>query len=108
MSLLSESPLRLTEAANLIPAVRGASRCHVSTLLRWILRGVKSSSGDLVRLEGVKIGGCWLTSREAIDRFVERLTPDPNSVQQADPPRSATARQRASERVDRRLRAAGI
>ena len=54
---------------------------HIGTVLRWILTGLKSPAGELVRLEGIRIGGKWLTSKEAMQRFAERLTPDLNSRQ---------------------------
>lgn len=108
MTLLNETPLRLREAAKRIPAVRGSGRCHVSTLLRWILKGVKTPSGDIVRLEGEKVGGAWITSRESIDRFIQRVTPNLVGEQPADLPRSPAARRRSDERAARRLTAAGI
>ena len=51
------------------PVSRALASCgvHVScwTSLRWIKRGV----GGL-RLEGVKVAGRWLTSTDAVKRFV--------------------------------------
>jgi hypothetical protein len=54
----------LTKAAADVPG-----RPHISTLMRWALRGVKG-----VRLETVVIGGRRFTSLEAIQRFIARLS----------------------------------
>jgi hypothetical protein len=69
---------------------------HISTLLRWALRGVKG-----VRLETVIIGGRRFTSLEAIRRFVVRLSePHPEGALQSKEGRA--------ERVEAELDKAGI
>jgi len=88
MSLpLSESLLTLSDAAKELP-----SRPNIATVFRWVSHGCRG-----VRLEVVKLGGKTLTSREALQRFADRLsggepTP-PSAKQQADRERRvATAR----------------
>ena len=76
---MGETVLSLGEAAALLPAGRKGERCHLSTLLRWIQRGARGPTGERVYLEGVRLGGRWLTSREAIGRFVAALTPRPGN-----------------------------
>jgi len=63
---------------------------------------VPGPDGNRVRLEAVRCGGKWLTSREALERFTEAITPrfDPDAC---PAPRTATQRQRASERAGKRL-----
>jgi hypothetical protein len=51
----------LVHAAELVPG-----RPHVSTLVRWAMRGVRGR-----RLETVVIGGRRFTSVEAIRRFID-------------------------------------
>ena len=76
-------------------------------MLRWILTGLKSPAGELVRLEGIRIGGKWLTSKEAMQRFAERLTPDLNGTS-APSPRTPRQKQRAEAKVEAELQAAGF
>jgi hypothetical protein len=69
IDLLRENSISLTEAAGLVPPGRRGRPTHLSTLLRWIKPGVRG-----VRLEAVRLGGRWVTSREALQRFADRLT----------------------------------
>jgi hypothetical protein len=106
-ALTDETLLPLARAAELVPPARSGKRCHLSTLLRWIIDGCRSPSGTVVRLEGVRLGNRWMTSREALQRFADRLTPRPDG----DPspaPRTPAARRRASERAAAELDNAGI
>jgi hypothetical protein len=61
-----------------------------------------------VRLEAVRLGNRWVTSREALQRFALALTPRLDS--KADPPnvRTATNRQRASHKAATELEQYGI
>jgi hypothetical protein len=104
----TEKLIRLHEAAALVPASRGAKATHISTVLRWILTGAKGPGGVTVRLEAVRAGRKWLTSREAVQRFLEALTPDPEAAQSTPVPRSPGRRQRASERAARELEKMGL
>ena len=38
-----------------------------------------STEGQRVKLEAIRIGGHWATSREALNRFTARLTPRENN-----------------------------
>jgi hypothetical protein len=75
LDLTTEAALPLAAAAKLIPPGRNGKRCHLSTVLRWIQRGARSPDGRIVRLEGARLGSRWVTSREALQRFSEALTP---------------------------------
>jgi hypothetical protein len=78
-------------------------------LVRWIVKGVRSPSGALVRLEGLRLGDRWVTSREALQRFAEALTPCLDAPQENPPnPRAPGRRQRASERAAAELERLGI
>ena len=107
IDLAQEQLLRLDEAAKVVPPSRGGRRTHLSTILRWIQRGARNPSGELIRLEAIRLGGSWKTSREALQRFAEALTPklegDPQPL-----PRTPTARARAAQRAARELERAGI
>jgi len=103
----TEKPIPLAEACKLIPPARQGKRTHLSTLLRWIMRGARSSAGEIVRLEAIRFGGRWMTSKEALQRFAERLTPRTDSPAPSAP-RTPTARQRASDRAAKQLESLGI
>jgi Protein of unknown function (DUF1580) len=104
-----EKLLSLSAAALLIPPARTGKKTHQSTLLRWILQGSKGPNGERVRLKGRRIGGRWMVSREAIQRFMDRLTPnfDDGNGKPALP-RTPTQRKRAHARAAKQLEKAGI
>lgn len=64
--LMRESPLTATEAAK---------RCGVTTnaVVRWMKRG-KPIEGVRVRLEGWRVGRVWMTTAEALARFIGAST----------------------------------
>lgn len=105
--ILSESVLSLAAAAKLLPPVREGRPINPATIHRWVRSGVRGPDGKRIYLEGVRVGGCWATSREAIQRFTDALTTRPDSSA-VIPPRSAKQRQRASDRAAAELAAAGI
>ncbi len=107
IDLSHESPIRLTEAARIIGTGRRGRPTNVSTILRWILTGQRGPDGQRIRLEGIRIGGAWRTTREAIQRYAERLTPN-LSTDPAPTPRTAHQRQRAADRAARELERLGI
>ena len=92
----------LPEACGFIPSTRPGKKVNVSTMTRWITKG---SHG--VKLEAVRVPGGWLTSREAIQRFVERLTEAHGSTEHAGP-MTPTARRKAAEKADRELEEMGV
>ena len=63
-TLFRESALTLSQASRALPG-----HPHVSTLHRWMRRGVRG-----VRLDAYRIGGRWYTTREALERFVSATT----------------------------------
>lgn len=80
-------------------------RIHTSTFYRWSTVGCRG-----VVLETIQIGGTRCTSREALQRFFERLSqPGPRPANQTPAPglRSAIRRLRDSERAAAELEAKG-
>jgi hypothetical protein len=74
-SILDELKIRLGVAAReIFPRSRNDRPVSPVTLMRWIVHGVKLPDGSRLRLEGIKCGHAWLTSREAVRRFLERQT----------------------------------
>jgi hypothetical protein len=106
--LANEQLVPLAEAARLVPPGRSGQRTHISTVVRWILKGAKGPDGRPVRLEALRIGGRWMTSREALQRFAEALTPALADQAGPVPVRGPGARRRASERAAQELVRLGI
>jgi hypothetical protein len=94
IEIQDEHLMTLAQAAKLRPSGRNGRPTHVSTVYRWIATGVRG-----VRLESIRIGGTLYTSREAIQRFADRLTPGPATIQ----PPSMTTRRRSAEAAGREL-----
>jgi hypothetical protein len=107
IDLTKERPIPLEQATGLIPPAHKGKRTHLSTLVRWIVDGARRPDGTRVQLEAVRLGGRWMTTAQAIQRFADALTPNLRA-QDAKPPRSPAARQRSSERAARELDKAGI
>jgi Protein of unknown function (DUF1580) len=68
-ALLDEGLLYLSEIPRHLPSTLLGRRVHLSTVIRWRTRGVGG-----VRLEAVRLGGRWVTSREALARFTAAVT----------------------------------
>ena len=69
IDLLQETLISIREVPKLLPR-RGSGRLvHLSACYRWMDKGISG-----VRLEAVRIGGTTYTSREALQRFANRLS----------------------------------
>jgi hypothetical protein len=108
IDLMTEAPIPLAAAAAIIPPGRNGRRTHLSTLLRWVLTGARGPDGSRVRLEAVRLGGRWMTTRAALQRFTERLTPRMGGAESTPAPRTSGKRLRASERAGAELERLGI
>jgi hypothetical protein len=78
IDLSSESLLSLADAAKLVPPARLGRPVSFQCVLRWVLEGSRAPDGRAVKLEALRVGGRWVTSREALQRFAEALTPQPD------------------------------
>jgi hypothetical protein len=107
IDLATETLMSLSQAAATLPAGRGGKKVHLSTILRWILTGVRTPAGR-VHLEGIRLGGRWLTSKEALQRFAEHQTPDCSLPLPVPAPRMTLARRRHLEQVEKELDRLGI
>jgi hypothetical protein len=81
--IFHESLMTLSEAARALPGRRQGKHAHPSTLYRWAVRGIRGQ-----RLEVVRIGGTVYTSRQALERFAERLTAAPGGFPPTTPSRN--------------------
>jgi hypothetical protein len=95
--------LSLAQAARMLPPGRRGRPVTLSCVLRWVLDGVKTPAGR-VRLEAIRIGGRWITSIEAFERFAARQTPDfeGNSLVMRAPATQPRAAQRAGEQLTKK------
>jgi hypothetical protein len=96
----TETLISLTAATKHFPARRAGKKPHVSCIYRWTKDGCRG-----VKLESVQVGGTRCTSREAIARFIQRLTEGAQGL-----PHQLTRPQRARliEQASRELDEAGI
>src|SRR5262249_38740448 len=78
---------------------------HASTIIRWILNGSRGPDGQIVRLKAVRMGGRWLTTRDWLDDYAQRMTP---TYGVGSPQSSSAARTRTAERAARELDRIGI
>jgi hypothetical protein len=106
IDLQNEKILSLIQAARMLPPGRRGRPVTLSCLFRWVLNGVKTPSGR-VHLEAVRMGGRWITSVEAMERFAARQTPNLETGK-ADTPFIATNRRRAVQRAGEQLDKIGI
>jgi hypothetical protein len=89
----SESLLPLSQAADELPRRRRGKKTHISTLYRWATAGCRG-----VVLESLQFGATRCTSREALQRFFERLTGPGKTEALAGSPASSPLRRRSSAR----------
>jgi Protein of unknown function (DUF1580) len=105
--LAAETIIGLAAAARRFPAYRGGGTINSTTVWRWIVEGVRLRDGSRLKLEGFRCGGRYLTSEEALARFLDRQNPD-REVADAPPPRTPGQRRRAAERAGETLTRMGI
>jgi len=75
--LLQETLLSLSQAGRRFPRTRSGRSPHLtpSAVWRWVVDGVRAADGGRVKLDAVFVAGRWLTSIEAIERFVQAQQP---------------------------------
>jgi len=102
--------ISLGQAARRLPSYRESRPVSPSTLWRWISRGVLLADGSHVRLEAVRLGGRWLTSIPALERFTQAQTPAVEAGPAPTPntPRTLAQRARAAERAAAELEKLGL
>lgn len=106
IDVFNETVVSFREATKRLPKTSRNKNIHISTLHRWVHRGLQSRDGKVIRLEFVKMGGKICTSLEALQRFFDRLAGDV----EVETPAPITRRQRLKqiEQAERELDRAGI
>jgi Protein of unknown function (DUF1580) len=79
-----------------------------STVWRWASRGIRTKDGTLVKLDAARLGGRWITSAQAIQKFSNALTGTTTPAADSRATRTPGRRRLASERAAKRLAASGI
>lgn len=107
VDLATEKTFPLSHASRFLPSARLGRPVSLSCLLRWVFDGIKMPDGKRVRLEALRLGGKWVTSLEALQRFAVAQTPmlEQPSISF---PRSPGKRQKAALRAEKELERAGI
>jgi hypothetical protein len=106
IELRNETAISLAQAARMQPPSRLGRPVNPATIFRWIHDGAKGPGGEVIRLEGYRMGGRWLTTIEALERFAARQTPCLEN--RPEPPRSPAHRRRAAARAEKELEKVGI
>src|SRR5687768_10229389 len=77
IDLQHEKLITLREAAKYLPGFRNERPSHYSRVLKFVVKGCPHpvEEGRTVHLEALHVGGQWLTSVEALQRFANALTP---------------------------------
>jgi hypothetical protein len=98
----SEELLSLRDAAKLLPSARSGKPVTFQCILRWALTGSLAPDGERVKLEAVRLGNRWVTSKEALQRFVIALTPpEKKALKRRTPRQVKTACEKASRELEK-------
>src|SRR5262249_48650245 len=74
IDIAKETLITIRAAGKLLPPSRLKKPVSPGCVMRWVHRGAKTPNGR-VYLEALRIGGKWVTSVEALQRFAEAQTP---------------------------------
>ena len=107
LPLSGERRLTLPAAARTLPS-RGNGSTNPSTIWRWCRKGIRVPGGGRVRLECMQQGGTTFTSREALQRFFDRLQAARLGEVESISARTDRQRERAARASGQRLEAIGI
>jgi hypothetical protein len=107
VDILKEDRLTLEEARSVLGTQQ--KPCNFATVWRAIKTGTLLPDDSRCYLEAVKVGGRWVTSREAIGRYVEATTAAWLKREPTAPVRALSKTRLAEQaRVDRALERMGI
>ncbi len=104
---VGENLITLAQAADELPRRRRGRKVHVSCLYRWSTAGCRG-----VVLESIQVGATRCTSKQALQRFYERLSESRQAGANSGGPsqpgpiigcRTLAQRQRASAEAGRKL-----
>src|SRR5262245_10773607 len=102
---LSEQQITAKVATRYFLRWRDDKPTHVSRVIRAMTKGSPTPAGGRADLEAARVNGQWITTVEAVQRYLDRLSPQRPD---ADTRRSPAERTRASEHAERELTSLGI
>ena len=70
----TEDLLSLAAAARTLPPLRQERPVNKATLFRWAVNGLKATDGTVVKLDAIRVGARWVTSRQALARFIQAMS----------------------------------
>ncbi|VTR94102.1 unnamed protein product [Gemmata massiliana] len=79
-----------------VPGHRRGSRCHLSTGIRWITKGLKNTTGEVVKLRAIRFGTRWMTSDVWFEEFLAAFIPADISPSSEQAPLTPTQRKGAA------------
>ena len=109
-NLFSEGMIPLSRAAGLVPSIRRMGGVSPSCIWRWIRHGIELPDGRIICLEAQRFCGRWVTSKQAIERFVAQQQPTSSGAETRlpDPPPTPAARRRHATLAEQELINAGL
>jgi hypothetical protein len=99
-----EPGLRPAQAARLVPPLRDGKATHPATVIRWIAHGCPDGAGGRIFLEAYRTPSGWVTTAEALARFLAKLT----SAYAAGAPPPAAPRPGSASRAGSELKRRGL
>jgi hypothetical protein len=104
----SEPKVLIATLAREIPSHRTGRCLGPQAIWRWVCKGLRLADGRVVKLEAVRLAGRWYSSHGALQRFITAQQDDAQPAELPAPARSATKRQKASEKAAELLETAGL
>ena len=74
---LTEHLISLAEAGASIPSRHRGKHVNGATVWRWCRKGLRTADGRQVFLGHIRVGGHYVTSSEALERFCQSMNPPP-------------------------------
>lgn len=105
--ILAGHGLSMAQAAQKVPGFRPGTQTNPATIFRWGKDGIRLADGSRLHLEMIRLAGRWLTSEQALVRFIERQTPSVASSP-TPTPQTPTQRDRAARRASDALDKLGL
>ena len=85
LDLTTETTISLADATRLVPPGRGGKPLPFKYCFALGSAAREAPDGQLVRLQAVRLGGKWVTSRESLQRLRRALTPRLDDAPAATP-----------------------
>ena len=100
--LLTEGLIGTGASARLFGQMKGGRPVHPGTIVRWHLKGVRTSDSRTICLEAIRVGGKLMTSRPALVRFLaeQQFVPRSNPLTSRTPSERSLAAKAAGKQLE--------